>query len=156
MPDPNERYRELLGEQIELRSQHSPDVDIEGVKAVLRERQDEFDGYLVVLVANDFGKPVAFLPEAAGDYSTVLNAVLDEIHEEKWSAEHDGLRAVRNQLFEAVDSLHKVLPALYFEDGSAEYDIAPGRDQAYNFVTIRQVVGLVDWIANAQDITERY
>lgn len=156
MSEPNDRYRELLSEQIAFRSENSPDIDLDGVKAVLRERQGDFDAELVVLAANDFGKPVAFLPEEAGEYSTILNAVLDEIHEQKWGAEQEELRSVRKQLFEGVKGLHKVLPALYHSDGSAEYDIAPGRDQAHNFVTIRQVAGLVDWIANAQKIVERY
>lgn len=156
MTNPNERYRELIQEQITLRRENRATIDVDEVKRILRDRQTEFDGHLVVLVANDFGKPIAFLPEEAGDYSTVLNSILDEIHDQKWDAENFDLRDVRNQLMEEVAGLHKVLPALYFGEEAAEYDITAGKDLSYNFVTIRQVAGLVDWLANAQKIAERY
>lgn len=41
------------------------------------------------------------------------------------------------------------LGAVYRDDGSADYDIDFPSTAAYNFVTIRQVIGFVDWMANA-------
>lgn len=145
------RYLELVAEQIGLRDNNTSTMDTAAIRAALRERNGEFDGHLVFFAASDFGRPVVFLPEGLSDPDGMLNAVLDRIHERKWRAENERLRSVRHEIFDRVRGIHKGLPALCYDDGTADYDIVYGWQGVYNFLTIRQVAGLVDWMANAGD-----
>lgn len=147
--EPDARYRELLAEQVGMREANEPTIDGAAVEAILQRRRAEFDGHLLLLAANDFGRPLAFFPDGSADRATVFNAVLDDLHRRKWTAENLDLRAVRDEVVADAAGVHKALAALYFDDGTADYDVATGSDPAYNFVTIRQVAGLVDWMANA-------
>lgn len=149
--DPNERYLQLVARQLELRRTYRPNLDEEAIRSVLRERQDEFDGHLVFFAMNEFGQPRAFLPEAVSDGQTCLETVLDQVHEEKWRARDPDLRDVRDQTFDEVRGIHQGLGAVYHEEGSAGYDIEFPWNDAYNFMTIRQAVGLVDWVTNARE-----
>ncbi|MDL5362304.1 hypothetical protein [Halalkalicoccus sp. NIPERK01] len=149
--DPDELYVHLLARQRELRASNGANLDEDGVRTVLEERAADFEGRLLFFAASDFGQPRVFLPADLSDPDAVLQSVLDRIHAEKWSPEHDGLRDVRRQVFEEVAGIHQGLPALYHGSGEAEYDLAGPWDGVYNFVTIRQVVGLVDWVTNADE-----
>jgi hypothetical protein len=149
--DPNERYLQLVARQMELRDTYRPNMDTEAVRSILRDRRDEFDGHLVFFAASDFGQPRVFLPEDVSDRQACLQTVLDRIHEQKWRARHSGLRNVRNQMLDEVRGIHQGLGAVYHDGGSANYDIEFPWNRVYNFMTIRQAVGLVDWVTNAQE-----
>lgn len=160
---PNDRYLATLAEQADLRRRgaealEGADPTVDSVREALVEEADRFDGDLVVLAASDFGYPGAFVPEGMVDPSAALNRLLDELHREsgKWR-EDEALRPVRAAVRDAEPTAHKVLPALL--DGDVRYDLPAGVDDAANFVTIRQAVGLVDWLANsyqAEQLTFRY
>ncbi|ADJ14209.1 hypothetical protein [Halalkalicoccus jeotgali] len=147
--DPDERYLQLLAAQRELRASNGSNLDTDGIRAVLEERAADFEGQLLFFAASDFGQPRVFLPSDLSDPDDALQAVLDRVHAEKWSPDHDGLRAVRRRVFEETTGVHQALPALFYDSGDAEYDLTGPWDEEYNFVTIRQVVGLVDWLTNA-------
>lgn len=149
--DPNERYLQLVARQLELRRTYRPNLDEGAIRSVLRERRDEFDGHLVFFAMNEFGQPRAFLPEAVPDDQACLETVLDRVHEEKWRARDPALRDVRDRMFDEVRGIHQGLGAVYHEEGSADYDIEFPWNDAYNFMTIRQAVGLVDWVTNARE-----
>lgn len=149
--DPNERYLQLVAQQMELRDDNRPNMDEDAIRSILRERREEFDGHLLFFGASDFGQPRVFLPEELSDRQACLQAVLDRIHEQKWRARDSGLRDVRNRMLDEVRGIHQGLGAVYHDDGSAEYDIEFPWNRAYNFVTIRQAVGLVDWVTNAEE-----
>lgn len=148
---PDEQYLELVSKQISMRAAYDPTMDTEAIADLLRKRQEEFEGHLVFFAASDFGRPVVFLPAGLDDHTEMLNAVLDRIHEQKWQAENERLRSVRHHVFDEVDGIHQGLAAVCYDDGSAEYDIVYGWHGVYNFLTIRQVVGLVDWVTNANE-----
>jgi hypothetical protein len=148
---PDEQYLELVSKQISMRAAYGPTMDIGAISDLLRKRQEEFEGHLVFFAASDFGHPVVFLPAGLENHTEMLNAVLDRIHEQKWQAENEQLRSVRHHVFDEVDGIHQGLAALCYDDGSAEYDIVYGWHGVYNFLTIRQVVGLVDWVTNADE-----
>lgn len=150
--DPNEWYRRLVVEQLELRDSTEPGLDASGddVRAVLREHSDGFDGHLLFFASSDFGQPRVLLPEELSDRDAALRAVLDRIHERRWREENLDLREVRTRMFDEVEGIHKGLPALYHGDG-VEYDVAAPREGVYNFTAITQLVGLVDWMTNADD-----
>jgi hypothetical protein len=147
--DANEEYLQLIDRQLELRDDNDPNMDEEAIRSVLDENEDGFDGALMAFAANDFGQPRVFLPESVSDQDAALQAVVDAVHEEKWRARNSALRDVRNRMFDEVTGIHQGLGAVYRDDGSADYDIDFPSNAAYNFVTIRQVIGLVDWMANA-------
>lgn len=162
----NERYLDTLGEQADLRERGFetlrdadafPPLDVEAIGDVLATEGAEFDGDLVVVAASDFGHPAAFVPEGP-EPAVALNRLLAELHREagKWS-EDESLQGVRTAVRDAEPNVHKVLPALLAED--VRYDLPSGTDSRANFVTIRQVVGLVDWVANSYQagrLTVRY
>ncbi len=145
------RYLELIREAIELRANSESTMDGDAIRAVLRERNEGFRSDLVFFAASDFGSPQVFVPEGFEERDERLNAVLDRIHEQKWRADSQPLRSVRNEVFRRVPGIHQGLAALCHADGSADYDIVYGWHGVYNFYTIRQVVGLVDWVTNADD-----
>ncbi|MDL5362578.1 hypothetical protein [Halalkalicoccus sp. NIPERK01] len=149
--DPNERYRELLEQALDMRDSYQSTMDHDAIRALLRERNGGFDGHLVLFAASDFGEPRVFLPDGVSDRSAALEAILDRVHERKWRARNSDLRDVRNRLFEEKYGVHQVLAALYRGSGEAEYDIDYPWNRTYNFVTIRQAVGLVDWVTNAKE-----
>lgn len=149
--NPDMQYLALIAEQITMRAAYSPTMDTNAIRTVLRNRQEEFDGHLIFFAASDFGLPVVFIPAELTNQTLMLNAVLETIHEQKWQAENEQLRSVRHQVFNEVTGIHQGLPALCYDDGSAAYDIVYGWHGVYNFLTIRQVVGLVDWVANANE-----
>lgn len=163
----NEQYLTTLHQQADLRGRgyealdaaDGPPLDLTALAATCRQYADRFDGRLVLFVASDFGHPAAFVPEGS-DAAADKAAVLDGLHQEagKWQGSHEGLRAVRDAAFETEPNLHKALAALVTDTG-VEYDLERGIHADYNFVTIRQVVGLVDWLANsyqADGLTVRY
>lgn len=147
--DANEEYLQSIDHQLDLRDNNEPNMDEDAIRSVLDENQSRFDGHLMVFAANDFGQPRVFLPEGVSDQDEALQAVVDAVHEEKWRARNSALRDVRNQMFDDVQGIHQCLGAVLRDDGSADYDIDSPSNATYNFVTIRQVVGFVDWMANA-------
>lgn len=147
----NEEYLQSIDHQFELRRNNEPNMDEDGIREVLAEEESGFDGDLICFVANDFGKPRVFLPEHVSDQGDALQAVVDAIHERKWGARNSALRDVRDRMFEDVEGVHQCLGTVLRDDGSADYDIDYPATGAYNFLTIRQVIGLVDWMANADE-----
>ncbi|KYH27268.1 hypothetical protein HAPAU_07210 [Halalkalicoccus paucihalophilus] len=149
--DPDELYLGLLAKQLELRATTGPNLDEEGIRTVLEEYEPDFEGHLIFFAASDFGKPRVFLPDGLPDRQLALETILDRVHQGKWNPDHAGLREVRNRVFEEVRGIHQGLPAVYHDEGEATYDLTGPWDGVYNFVTIRQVVGLVDWVTNADE-----
>jgi hypothetical protein len=146
---PNDWNLDIVSEQLSLRESNEPSLDEGGVRTVLREYNGEFDGALILFAASDFGQPRVFLPEGVSDHGAALQAILDRIHERRWREENPDLRRVHDRAFDEVQGLHQALPALYRGDG-AEYDVtAPWEGGPYTFRTITQLVGFVDWMANA-------
>ena len=154
MADSHEAYRETLREQIKLRDDNSPAIDKDAIKEILQSKQDTVNGELLFLAASDFGQPYAFVPERIDDGRVALNVLLDQVHRDrrydgKWGAENTNLRSIKEKIVSSTEGIHKALPAILYENGDVEYDITEGDEEEYNFVTIRQVAGLVDWCANS-------
>ena len=149
--EPDARYRALLAEQIRLRDENDPAIDRSEVRTVLRSHNESIYGNLVFFAASDFGRPLVFFPRSMNDPESACQSVLDRIHEEKWLPTNRSLRAVREDVVEGGLGVHQGLAAICYDDRTAEYDIVSGSNGVYNFVTIRQVVGLVDWVTNADD-----
>ncbi|PSQ16738.1 hypothetical protein BRD00_09950 [Halobacteriales archaeon QS_8_69_26] len=147
--DPNDRYRLLREEMARLRdgAEFPDDVfDPEAVQATLRENAGRVDGDLVILVANDFGQPMAFRP---GDLDREdVDRIRTAILENKYDASHEDLAEVRRDLLEAHPRIHKTIVAELADD-EVRHHLPEGTSEETNFLTVREMVGLVDYTTNS-------
>lgn len=146
--DPNERYALLRQEMTRLREagQSADLFDREAVAETVGRLNDEVEADLVVFVANDFGLPMAYRPEAAG--VELQDAVRRAILERKYDDTNDDLAALREELLDAHPGVHKAIVAAL--DGCAlRYHLPEGSSENTNFLTVREMVGLVDYTTNS-------
>lgn len=165
--DPNRRYRLLREEAARLRRDAVADLDFDdpGNDVVfthadafwdaLRDHDDRASGALVAFAANDFGYPVALRPEGfpRERQDEVRRAVLAG----KYRAD-DALDEARRDLLDADSRLHKALVAR-FDGDDVTYHLPGGRRDDTNFLTVREAVGLVDYLTNsdqAEDLSLTY
>lgn len=145
--DVNQKYRLLREEVTQLRQQAQDKrfTDNDEVMELLREQNAKFEGELLVFAANDFGYPVALRP--AGTSLDVQEAVREEILQEKYK-DNPELDTVRQQLLDADARIHKAL-VVHHDGGSIDYHLPGGRNENTNFLTVREAVGLVDYVTNS-------
>jgi hypothetical protein len=146
--DSNRQYDLLRDELARLRGRRD-DVeyfDEEAVLAAVREANETVDGDLVVFAANDFGRPRAYRPE--GLPRVRQDDVRQAILEDKYDASNDDLDAIRRDLREAHPGLHKALVAECRSD-VIRYHLPEGSNDSTNFLTVREMVGLVDYTTNS-------
>lgn len=146
--DLNERYHLLATEQSHLRDRADDDC-VPGWDRVverIRTLAARVDGHLLVFVANDFGFPAAFRPE--GTPRAFQNDVREAILAEKYNDRHDDLEAIRSDFLALSPGLHKAIAAEH--DGeSVRYHLPEGTSESTNFLTVREMVGLVDYTTNS-------
>lgn len=169
--DINERYERLRAEMTGLRnevvSRYTEDgefdpsaveeyFDPDAVAADVRESNREVDGDLLVFVANDFGFPAAFRPEGAD--RSLQDDVRLGILRNKYDDEAVDLQAIRDDLLEAHPGIHKAIVAEHRGD-DVRYFLPEGSNETTNFLTVREMVGLVDYTTNsaqAEDLSRTY
>lgn len=162
--DPNRRYRLLREEAARLRRDADREYDDPGNDVVfthadafwaaLRDHDDRADGHLVVFAANDFGYPVALRPE--GVPRDRQDEVRQGILAGKYRADDD-LDDARRALLDADRRVHKVLATRLGDD--VTYHLPGGHRDDTNFLTVREAVGLVDYLTNsaqAADLSRTY
>lgn len=146
--DPNDRYRLLRRELTRLRDEGQDEEELfdrDAVADTVRRLNGEVAGDLVVFVANDFGLPMAYRPEDAG--VELQDAVRRAILEHKYDSQAD-LAGLREALLEAHPRVHKAIVAV-LEGSSLRYHLPEGSSQSTNFVTVREMVGLIDYTTNS-------
>lgn len=145
--DLNEKYRLLREEATRLRGQggHQESYDGEAVKDSLRDLSQEVEGQLIVFVANDFGYPKAFRPEGIdqGAQDEIRQSILGN----KYSTNSD-LDEIRRELLDRHPGIHKAIIAEY-RDGNIRYHLPEGSNTNTNFLTVREMVGLIDYTTNS-------
>lgn len=156
--DRNERYRLLRREIKRLRGEaESGDFfDREAVAGTVATLADEVEGSLLTFVANDFGLPVAYRP--AGTDAERQDRVRRAILAGKYDGSNEDLDALRRRLLDAHPGVHKSIVAV-IEGEDVRYHLPEGSNPETNFVTVREMVGLVDYVTNsAQDegLSETY
>lgn len=184
--DPNAAFHTLVGQQRDLRravgqrgpgglQQYLPDEA--SIAAACQSVNEGIGGAFIFAYANEFGRPAVFLPSGR-EPKVALTAVLDAIYEQKWDATDLDLRRARRDILDIGGSgIHKALPAVVSarhdrQDDEAEevvsvdggmaarYDISPpAQSNEYNWLTIREPVGLLAYIANGDqtdDLTVGY
>lgn len=155
--DVNRKYR-LLREEVTRLRQEAEDkrfTDNDAVLELLQEQNEKFAGELLVFAANDFGYPVALRP--TGTDIELQEAVREEILQEKYKDSPE-LDTVRQQLLDADERIHKAL-VVHHDGGSIDYHLPGGRNENTNFLTVREAVGLVDYVTNSAQrdgLSKRY
>ncbi|MXR21601.1 hypothetical protein [Halobacterium bonnevillei] len=146
--DLNEQYGLLKDEIARLRGRRD-DIeffDEDAVEADVRRLNERVDGDLLVVLANDYGRPRAYRPE--GVSSAAQNVLRAAILANKYDDTNDDLNDLRRAILDEHPAVHKVLVAEYTEDG-VRYHLPEGSNDATNFVTVREMVGLVDYTTNS-------
>lgn len=155
--DLNEKYSLLRDEMAMLRNEAgSRDrFDRKEVAQTIRELDDQITGNLVVFTANDFGLPVAFRPKNLD--RAVQNKIRQSLLEKKYS-QHEDLNEIRQKLLAEHPSIHKAIVAESSGD-RVRYHLPEGSKTNTNFLTVREMVGLVDWTTNScqkEGLTETF
>lgn len=144
----NRKYGILREEITRLRGRREEIefFDRDAVAETVRDLDEQMSGDLIVFVANDFGRPVAYRPE--GTALETQNAVREAILERKYEDSHEDLNEVREALLKEYDEIHKAIIAVK-EGDSIRYHLPEGSNTSTNFVTVREMVGLVDYTTNS-------
>jgi hypothetical protein len=169
--DRNEQYGLLRAEMTRLRNdlvssnmvdgEFDPSgveeyFDPEAVAETIREASRDVEGDLLAFVANDFGFPAAFRPE--GTDRSIQDDVRQGILQDKYDDEATDLQAIRDDLLDAHPGIHKAIVAEQAGD-DVRYFLPAGQNETTNFLTVREMVGLVDYTTNsaqADDLSRTY
>jgi len=147
---PHRQYDLLRAEMARLRGEaHDAEdgelFDPEEVAAALRSLDDSIDGALIAFVANDFGLPVAFRPDRVP--RTAQAEIREAILRGKYDTDEE-LNDIRETLLDRFPAVHKAIVAAYGED-AIRYHLPEGSNETTNFLTVREMVGLVDYTTHS-------
>lgn len=146
--DLNEKYRVLRREMARLRGRREKIefFDETAVGEDVRRLNETVDGDLLVFVANDFGRPRAYRPSemSRGVQDEVRQAILQD----KYDDTNEDLDDIRRELLDAHPGIHKAIVATYSED-EIRYHLPEGASESTNFLTVREMVGLIDYTTNS-------
>lgn len=146
--DLNQKYKLLCREITRLRARRDniEFFDPDAVRSDVRRLNDTVNGELIVFVANDFGLPRAYRP------SGVEAAVQDEIRQavlrNKYDDTNEDLDEIRRELLNEHPGIHKAVVAEY-SDENIRYHLPEGSNETTNFITVREMVGLIDYTTNS-------
>lgn len=146
--DLNERYLVLRAEMERLRGRRE-DIeffDVDDVRADIRRLNETVDGDLLVFVANDFGRPMAYRP--SGLARSVQDEPRQAILRDKYDDTNEDLDKIRRELLDTHPGIHKVIVATYSDD-DIRYHLPEGSNESTNFLTVREMVGLIDYTTNS-------
>lgn len=146
--DPNRKYGLLRAEITRLRGRRD-DVeffDPDAVGRTVRRLNDRVEGELLVFVANDFGVPRAYRPD--GLERDVQDEVRRAVLQHKYDETNEDLDEIRREVLDEHPGVHKVIVAEYSED-HVRYHLPEGSNETTNFVTVREMVGLIDYTTNS-------
>lgn len=147
----NEKYHLLRREakRLRRRAERPEDTKFTDDPAsfdLLEELDEGLSGSLLVFAANDFGWPVALRPE--GTPKRLQEEIRRELLREKYRADPQ-LNEIRRAILDADDRIHKALVVHHAGD-DVRYHLPGGRAAETNFLTVREAVGLVDYITNGR------
>jgi hypothetical protein len=146
--DANRQYALLRDELARVRGRREDDAfyDPDAVGETVARLAERVDGALLVFAANDFGVPRAYRPP--GIDRGVQDAVRQGILQRKYDGENDDLDEIRRRLLDEHPGIHKAIVAAYTEE-SLRYHLPEGSKESTNFLTVREMVGLVDYTTNS-------
>lgn len=144
----NHKYRLLRDELAKLRRQRDEVeyFDEEAVKRDICYFNEDIEGELIVFVANDFGRPRAYRSENVA--KSVQNKLRKAVLQNKYKDTNADLNEIRREILDAHPGVHKVIVTEY-SDGSIRYHLPEGSNDTTNFITVREMVGLIDYTTNS-------
>lgn len=146
--DLNQKYKLLRTEITRLRSQRD-DIEFFDPDAVgndVRRLNDLVNGELIVFVANDFGLPRVYRP--SGVEEDMQDEIRQTVLRNKYDDTNEDLNKIRQELLNEHSGIHKVVVAEY-SDKSIRYHLPEGSNETTNFITVREMVGLIDYTTNS-------
>lgn len=146
--DLNRKY-ELLREEItDLRGRRDEIeyFDEEAVESDVRRLNETVSGQLIAFVANDFGRPRAYRP--SGLEKNVQDDVRHAVLENKYDDTNEALDEIRRELLTEHRGIHKIIVVEYSEE-TISYHLPEGSNETTNFITVREMVGLIDYTTNS-------
>lgn len=146
--DLNRKYAMLREEITRLRGRRD-DIDffdVDAVRSTVRRLDESLDGDLLVFLANDFGLPQAYRPSHLPQ--DVQDDVRTSILEGKYDDSNEDLDEIRRELLDDHPCVHKAIVAAH-DDGDVRYYLPEGSNHTTNFVTVREMVGLVDYTTHS-------
>ena len=146
--DSNRKYDLLRAEVTRLRGQRDSIefFDEDAVRSDVSRSNETVDGELIVFVANDFGRPRAYRP--SGVAKDVQDEIRQAVLQNKYDDTNEDLNEIRRELLDGHPGVHKVVVAEYSEE-NIRYHLPEGSNQTTNFVTVREMVGLIDYTTNS-------
>jgi hypothetical protein len=144
----NQRYKSLRTKMTGLRSQRDEIkfFDSDEVSSDIHRLNKSTDGELIIFVANDFGRPRAYRPR--GVEVEVQDEIRQMILQNKYDDTNGDLNEIRRELLDKHPTLHKVIVAEYAEQ-NIRYHLPEGSNKTTNFITVREMVGLIDYTTNS-------
>lgn len=144
----NQRYNLLRAEMARLRGQRDrvEYFDEDAVARAVREFDETVDGDLLVFVANDFGRPRAYRP--SGVERAAQNEVRQAILRDKYDDTNGDLNDIRRELLSEHPGIHKAIVVEHAEE-TIRYHLPEGSNDTTNFLTVREMVGLIDYTTNS-------
>ncbi len=103
------------------------------------------DGDLIVFAANGFGQPRAYRPNDVG--IEVQDEIRQTILQNKYDGTNEDLNEIRNELLDRYSAIHKVIVAEH-SGQHIRYHLPEGSNETTNFITVREMVGLIDYTTN--------
>lgn len=76
------------------------------------------------------------------------NNVREAILQNKYDDTNEDLNAIRRELLADHPAIHKAIVAEHSE-GTIRYHLPEGSNETTNFVTVREMVGLIDYTTNS-------
>lgn len=146
--DLNEKYGILRTEMAKLRRQRD-DIeffDSDTVRTHLQDLNETVEGDLIVFVANDFGRPRAYRP--ADVPLDAQDEIRRAILQNKYDDSNDDLNAIRQELLADHPAIHKAIVTEY-SDEDIRYHLPEGSNETTNFITVREMVGLIDYTTSS-------
>lgn len=146
--DLNEKYGHLRAQMADLRGRRD-DIeyfDEHAVEDDIRQYSDTVDGTLIVFVANDFGRPRAYRPSDVD--RDAQNDIRKALLRNKYDDTNDDLDQIRTQLLDDHPGIHKIIVAEYSDD-QIKYHLPESSNHTTNFITVREMVGLIDYTTNS-------
>jgi len=146
--DLNQKYVLLREEMARLRGQRDSIefFDPEAVCGEIRRLNDTVEGDLIVFAANDFGQPRAYRP--AGVERDVQNEIRQAILQDKYDDTNGDLNGIRKELLDTFPEIHKIVVAEHAGE-RIRYHLPEGSNETTNFITVREMVGLIDYTTNS-------
>jgi hypothetical protein len=151
--DLNQKYRLLCAEITRLRGRRD-DIeffDEDAVGSDVRRFNETVEGDLIVFVANDFGRPRAYRP--TGVDPAAQADIREAVLQNKYDGTNADLDDIRRELLAAHPGVHKVIVAEH-ADETIRYHLPEGSNETTNFITVREMVGLIDYTTNSFQSTE--